>query len=61
MYRLEAVETPFLNKAYQVVHSNEFQYFADLPVSSSLYWLYTSRAGLHNQYDTVQASCNTLA
>ena len=46
--RLEAGEIVFFGNAYHDVRSNVFPYFADLPVSSSLYRLYSSRAGLHN-------------
>ena len=48
VYRQEAGEIVFFGNAYHDVHSNAFLYFADLPVSSSLYHLYSSRAGLHN-------------
>ena len=49
MYRLEAGEIAvFFGNAYHDVHSNVFPYFTGLPVSSSLYRLYSSRAGLHN-------------
>ena len=44
IYGLEAGEIIFFLNAYHAVHSNAF---ADLPVSSSLYHLYSSRAGLH--------------
>ena len=48
VYILEAGEIAFFGNVYRDVHSNAFPYFADLPVSSSLYHLYSSRAGLHN-------------
>ena len=46
MYRLEAGENHVFGNVYQNIHSNAFSYFADLPVSLSLYHLYS--AGLHN-------------
>ena len=47
--RLEAGEIFFLLKNVdQAVHSNMFLYFADLPVSSNLYRLYSRRAGVRN-------------
>ena len=48
VYRLEAGKIVFFEKRVQAVHSNAFPYFTGLPVSSSLYRLYSSRAGLHN-------------
>ena len=47
LYRLEGVEIAFFRNTYQDIHSNAFLYFADLPMSPSLYRLYSSRAGLH--------------
>ena len=47
VYGLEACESCFEERV-PAVHSNVFPFFADLPVSSSLYCLYSSRAGLHN-------------
>ena len=59
VYRLEAAKIVFLffEKCVQAVHSNVFLYFMGLPVSSSLYRRYSSRAGLH---DTVQSPCDTV-
>ena len=48
VYRLEAGKIAFFEKHVQAVHSNAFPYFTGLPVSSSLYRLYSSRAELHN-------------
>ena len=48
LYRLEGGKIAFFGNAYQDVHSNAFPYFTDLPVSPSLYRLYSSRARLHN-------------
>ena len=48
IYRLEAGEILFFRNVYRDVHSNTFPYFADLPVSLSLYRLYSNRVGLHN-------------
>ena len=48
VYRLEAGKIVFFEKRVQAVHSNAFPYFTGLPVSSSLYRRYSSRAGLHN-------------
>ena len=48
VYTLQAGEIAYFGNAYRGIHSNAFPYFADLPVSSSLYCLYSSRAGLHN-------------
>ena len=48
VYRLEAGKIAFFEKRVQAVHSNAFPYFTGLPVSSSLYRLYSSRTGLHN-------------
>ena len=48
VYGLEAGKIAFFEKRVQAVHSNAFPYFTGLPVSSSLYRLYSSRAGLHN-------------
>ena len=48
VYRLEAGKIMFFKKRVQTVHSNAFPYFTGLPVSLSLYRLYSSRAGLHN-------------
>ena len=48
VYGLEAGKITFFEKRVQAVHSNVFLYFLGLPVSSSLYRLYSSRAGLHN-------------
>ena len=48
VYGLEAGKIPCFEKHVQAVHSNAFPYFTGLPVSSSLYRLYSSRAGLHN-------------
>ena len=48
IYGLEAGKIAFFEKGVQAVHSNAFPYFTGLPVSSSLYRLYSSRAGLHN-------------
>ena len=48
VYRLEAGKIVFFEKRVQAVHSNTFPYFTGLPVNSSLYRRYSSRAGLHN-------------
>ena len=48
VYGLEAGKIAFFEERVQAVHSNAFPYFTGLPVSSSLYRLYSSRAGLHN-------------
>ena len=49
VYRLEAGEVAFFFfNGDQAVHSNAVMYFADLPVSSSLYHLYSRRARVHN-------------
>ena len=48
VHRLEAGEIAFFGNAYHNVHRNAFPYLTDLPVSLSLYCLYSSRAGLHN-------------
>ena len=48
LYGLEAGKIAFFEKRIQAVHSNVFLYFTGLPVSSSLYCLYGSRARLHN-------------
>ena len=49
VYRLEAREISFFFEEHvPVVHNNVFPYLTDLPVSSSLYHLYSSRTGLHN-------------
>ena len=49
VYGLEAGKiTRFFEKRVQAVHSNAFPYFTGLPVSSSLYRRYSSRASLHN-------------
>ena len=57
VYRLEVGKITFFEKRVRDVHSNAFPYFTGLPVSSSLYRRYGTRAWLH---DTVQASCDTL-
>ena len=38
----------FFEEPLAAVHSNEFPYFVDLHLSSSLYRRYSSRAGPHN-------------
>ena len=38
----------FLKNTYQAVHGYVFPYFTGLPVSLSLYRLYSSRARFHN-------------
>ena len=48
VYGLEAGKIMFFEKRVQAVHGNVFPYFTGLPVSSSLYRLYSSRARLHN-------------
>ena len=48
IYGLEAGKIAFFEKRVQAGHSNAFPYFTGLPVSSSLYHSYRSRAGLHN-------------
>ena len=48
IYRLEASKIAFFEKRVQAVPSNMFPYFTGLPVSSSLYRHYSSRARLHN-------------
>ena len=48
VYRLEDSKIAFFEKCVQAVHSNAFPYFTGLPVSSSLYRRYSSRARLHN-------------
>ena len=48
VYGLESGKIAFFEKRVQAVHSNVFPYFTGLPVSSSLYRRYSSRAGLHN-------------
>ena len=48
VYGLEAGKIVFFEKRLQAVHSNTFPYFTGLPVSSSLYRRYSSRARLHN-------------
>ena len=48
VYGLEADKIVGFEKRVQAVHSNAFPYFTGLPVSSSFYLLYSSRAGLHN-------------
>ena len=48
VYGVEAGKIAFFEKLVQAVHSNAFPYFTGLPVNSSLYRLYSSRAGLHN-------------
>ena len=48
VFRLEAGKIVFFEKRVQAVHSNTFPYFTSLPVSLTLYHLYSSRAGLHN-------------
>ena len=46
--RKTSLRITFFEERISAVHSNMFLYFADLPVSSSLYGRYSSRAGLHN-------------
>ena len=48
VYELEAGKIAFFEKCIQAGHSNAFPYFTGLPVSSSLYRRYSSRARLHN-------------
>ena len=48
VYGLEAGKIAFFEKRIQAVHSNAFPYFTDLPVGSSLYHRYSSRAWLQN-------------
>ena len=48
VYKLEAGKIAFCEKRVQAIHSNVFPYFTGLPVSLSLYRLYSSRAWLHN-------------
>ena len=48
VYGLKAGKITFFEKRVQAVRSNAFPYFTGLPVSSSLYRLYSSRARLHN-------------
>ena len=48
VYKLEAGKITFFEKRVQAVHSNTFPYFTGLPVNSSLYHRYSSRAGFHN-------------
>ena len=57
IYGLEVGKIACFEKRVRDVHSNVFPYFTGLPVSSSLYCRYGTRAWL---YDTVQASCDTL-
>ena len=47
VYGLEVGKTVFFEKRVLTVHSNLFPYFTGMPVSSSLYRPYSSRAGLH--------------
>ena len=44
----ESVWIAFFEERVPAVHSNGFPHFADLPVSLSLYCLYSIRARLHN-------------
>ena len=63
IYRLEACEIAFFENTALAVHSSTLLYFADLPVSSSLYSIFIVHAaqlGFIIQYDTVQAPCSTL-
>ena len=48
VYKVEAGKIVLFEKRVQVGHSNVFPYFMGLPVSSSLYRRYSSRARLHN-------------
>ena len=48
VYGLEVGKIAFFEKRVEAVHNNAFPYFTGLPVSSSLYHRYSSRAGLHN-------------
>ena len=59
VYEIEACEL-FSEERIPAVHSNVFPYFADLSVSLSLYRRYSTRAGIHNSVNTVQAFCDTL-
>ena len=59
IYRLEASKIGFFEKRVQAVPSNAFPYFIGLPVSSSLYRI-VAEPGFIIQYDTAQASCDTL-
>ena len=60
VYRLEAGEIVFFGNAYHDVHSNVFPYFADLPVIQAYIVFIVAEPGFIIQYDTMQASCNTL-
>ena len=48
VYGLEAGKIAFFEKRVQAGHSNTFPYFTGLPMSSSLYRRYSSRARFHN-------------
>ena len=48
VYGLEVGKIAFFEKRVQADQSNVFSYFTGLPVSSSLYRRYSSRARLHN-------------
>ena len=48
IYRLEAGKIAYFEKCVQAGHSNVFPYFTGLPVNSSLYRRYRSRARLHH-------------
>ena len=48
VYGVEAGKIALFEKRIQAGHSNTFLYFTGLPVSSSLYHRYSSRARLHN-------------
>ena len=48
IHGLEGSKIAFFLKCVQAVHSNALPYFTGLPVSSSLYRCYSSKAGLHN-------------
>ena len=62
----ESVWIRFFEECILAVHSNGFPHFADLPVSLSLYCLYSIRARLHNSVwysagPPVTCWCNDLS
>ena len=48
VFGLEVGKITFFEKRIQTIHSNTFSYLTGMPVSSSLYRLYSSRVGLHS-------------
>ena len=56
IYGLEAGKITFFVKCVQGVHSNAFPYSTDLPVSSSLYLLYSSGTRLHHLFSLIRVA-----